>query len=99
MMTVDQSGIVPGGTISGTYSAHVSAPTVLEGVRGSNIITSEGASPQITGLTITNTVAGDGTNEGTFTATLASLPASGTQQLLRFSDPAQSVADPTWRLR
>lgn len=94
-VTVTQATLTPGSTISGTYSGYVTIPTKLEGIRGTNSIGSD--TGEITDLVINNTVNGD-TNEGTFTATLPSLPGSGTAQFLRFSDSGASVADPTWRL-
>ena len=90
-VTFDQAEIVPGGTISGSYVRWTggSAPTILEGIRGANSIGT------VTGEITAFTVTGDGVS-GTFTGTIADLPASASAQYLRFSDTG--VVDVTWRL-
>jgi hypothetical protein len=86
-ITLTQSEITPNGTISGSYANWGgTAPTKLEGIRGANSIGTD--TGEITGFTVT----GDGTS-GTFTATIADLPASASAQYLRFSDTG--IADPT----
>jgi hypothetical protein len=89
-ITLTQTEITPGGTISGSYSNWGgTAPTKLEGIRGANSIGTD--TGEITGFTVT----GDGTS-GTFTATIEDLTESGSAQYLRFSDTG--IVDATWRL-
>jgi hypothetical protein len=89
-ITLTQTEITPGGTISGSYANWGgTAPTKLEGIRGANVIDSATAGG-ITGLVIT----GDGTS-GTFTATT---PAYTAGQNLRTSNIAAGISDVTWRL-
>jgi hypothetical protein len=89
-ITLTQTEITPNGTISGSYANWGgTAPTKLEGIRGANTIGSD--TGEITGFTAT----GDGTS-GTFTATIADLPASTSTQYLRFSDTG--IVNVTWRL-
>jgi hypothetical protein len=89
-ITLTQTEITPNGTISGSYSNWGgTAPTKLEGIRGANSIGSD--TGEITGFTVT----GDGTS-GTFTATIADLPATGSAQYLRLQ--AAGIVDVTWRL-
>jgi hypothetical protein len=89
-VTLTQTEITPNGTISGSYSNWGgTAPTKLEGIRGANSIGTD--TGEITGFTVT----GDGVS-GTFTATIADLPATGSAQYLRLQ--AAGIVDVTWRL-
>jgi hypothetical protein len=89
-ITLTQTEITPGGTISGSYSNWGgTAPTKLEGIRGANSIGTD--TGEITGFTVT----GDGAS-GTFTATIADLPATSSAQYLRLQ--AAGIVDVTWRL-
>jgi len=74
-ITVDQAELVPGGTISGSYSNYDTVPTTLTVSDGANTVTI--ASPTINDN-------GDGT--GTFSGTMPSLPSSGTANLVLFGD-------------
>ena len=74
-ITVDQAELVPGGTISGSYSNYDTVPTTLTVSDGANTVTI--ASPTINDN-------GDGT--GTFSGTMPSLPSSGTANLVLFGN-------------
>jgi hypothetical protein len=90
-ITINQTEITPGGTISGSYANWGgTAPALLEAIRAAISLDSNN---QITGLVIT----GDGVS-GTYTATMPDLPTVGNAQYLRFSDADTGIVDPTWRL-
>ncbi|MCZ4284555.1 hypothetical protein O4H29_06870 [Marinobacter salarius] len=74
-LTVTQSELTPGGTISGSYEGYETVPTTLTVSDGTNTVT-------ISSPTITDN--GDGT--GTFSGTMPSLPSSGTASLILFGD-------------
>lgn len=74
-ITVTQTELTPGGTISGSYNDYVTVPTTLTVTDGTNTITI--ASPTISDN-------GDGT--GTFSGTMPSLPTSGTANLILFGN-------------
>lgn len=76
-LTVTQTELTPGGTISGSYSNYATVPTTLTVSDGTNTITI--ASPTINDN-------GDGT--GTFSGTMPSLPSSGTASLIQFTNSA-----------
>lgn len=74
-ISVTQTELTPGGTISGSYADFETVPTTLTVSDGANTITI--ASPTINDN-------GDGT--GTFSGTMPSLPTSGTADLILFGD-------------
>ena len=74
-LTVTQTELTPGGTISGSYSNYATIPTTLTVSDGTNTITV--ASPTISDN-------GDGT--GTFSGTMPSLPTTGTANLVLFGN-------------
>ncbi len=74
-LTVTQSELTPGGTISGSYEGYETVPTTLTVSDGANTVT-------ISSPTITDN--GDGA--GTFSGTMPSLPSSGTASLILFGD-------------
>lgn len=74
-VTITQTELTPGGTISGSYSNYATVPTTLTVSDGTNTITI--ASPTINDN-------GDGT--GTFSGTMPALPTSGTANLILFGN-------------
>lgn len=76
-LTVTQTELTPGGTISGSYSNYATVPTTLTVSDGANTITI--ASPTISDN-------GDGT--GTFSGTMPSLPTSGSVAGIQFTTVA-----------
>lgn len=74
-LTVTQTELTPGGTISGSYSNYATVPTTLTVSDGTNTIT-------IGSPTINDN--GDGT--GTFSGTMPTLPTSGTANLVLFGN-------------
>lgn len=73
-LTLDQTELTPGGTISGSYSNFTGVPTSPLTLTDSNA----------NSITVAVTVTDGGAGSGTFTGTLPTLPASGSQAGLLF---------------
>ncbi|QDP66617.1 MAG: hypothetical protein Tp1111DCM1126091_123 [Prokaryotic dsDNA virus sp.] len=74
-LTVTQTELTPGGTISGSYSNYATVPTTLTVSDGTNTITIP-----------TPTISDNGDGTGTFSGTMPGLPTSGTANLVLFGD-------------